>query len=303
MSPQADGRPIDSLGVMPAAPHVFTVDVEDWYQGLDLDSREWPCFAPRLQTGLSRLLALLDEAGVRATFFVVGWQAERTPGLVREMAARGHEIACHGYSHHFVYHLDPAVFREEVRRSRAVLEAIVGAPVVGFRAPFFSITADSLWALDVLVEEGFRYDSSIFPVWNHRYGIPRASRHPGLVTAPSGARIFEIPLSTLRLPGNGFPLGVNVPVSGGAYFRLYPYRLTQALVKRLERGGDRLVFYAHPWEYDPEHPRIRLPRFVPHVTHYVNLDAMAARTRQLLADFRFVPIREAYAAEIAAAHA
>ena len=134
----------------------------------------------------------------------------------------------------------------------------------------------------MLVEEGFLYDSSIFPVWNHRYGIPRAARQPGFITTPAGARIFEIPLSTLRLPGNGFPLGVNVPVSGGAYFRLYPYRLTQALVKRLERAGERLVFYAHPWEYDPEHPRIRLPRFVPHVTHYMNLDTMAARTRQLL---------------------
>jgi polysaccharide deacetylase family protein (PEP-CTERM system associated) len=285
-----------------AAPHVFTVDVEDWYQGLTLDTREWPCFASRLETGLSRLLSLLGAAGVRATFFVVGWQAERTPGVVREMARHGHEIACHAYSHHFVYRQTPDVFREEIRRSRGILEAIIGEPVVGFRAPFFSITAASLWALDVLVEEGFLYDSSIFPVWNHRYGIPRASRHPGLVTAPSGARIFEIPLSTLRLPGAS-PLGVNVPVSGGAYFRLYPYRLTRALVKRLERAGERMVFYAHPWEYDPEHPRIRLPSFVPHVTHYVNLGTMAARTRQLLADFRFVQVREAYAAEIAAAHA
>ena len=288
---------------MTSAPHVFTVDVEDWYQGLTLDTAEWPRFAPRLQIGLSRLLELLDEAGVRATFFVVGWQAERTPEVVREVARRGHEIACHAYSHQFVYRQTLDVFREEVRRGRGILEAIVGEPVVGFRAPFFSITAESLWALDVLVEEGFLYDSSIFPVWNHRYGIPRAARQPGFITTPAGARIFEIPLSTLRLPGNGFPLGVNVPVSGGAYFRLYPYRLTQALVKRLEREGERLVFYAHPWEYDPEHPRIRLPRFVPHVTHYMNLDTMAARTRQLLAEFRFAPVREAYAAEIAAAHA
>lgn len=288
---------------MTARPHVFTVDVEDWYQGLALDPGEWPRFAPRLRTGLSHVVELLAEAGVRATFFVVGWQAERTPGLVREVARHGHEIACHGYSHHFVYQQTRAAFREEVRRGRGALEAIVGAPVVGFRAPFFSITAEALWALDVLVEEGFHYDSSIFPVWNHRYGIPRAARQPGLVTTPSGARLFEIPLSTVRLPGGRHRLGLNVPVSGGAYFRLYPYRLTQALVKRLERAGEQLVFYAHPWEYDPEHPRIRLPRLVPHVTHYLNLDTMAARTRRLLADFRFVPIREAYAAEIAAARA
>ena len=231
---------------MSARPHIFTVDVEDWYQGLDLDMAEWPRFAPRLETGLSRLLGLLDDFGARATFFVVGWQADRTPALIREVARQGHEIACHGYSHRFVYRLTPAQFREEVRRSRGSLEAIVGEPVVGFRAPFFSITASALWALDVLVEEGFRYDSSIFPVWNHRYGLPGAARQPGLVVTPAGAELFEIPLSTVRLP-----VGINVPVSGGAYFRLYPYGLTRTLIRRLERAGDRLVFYAHPWEYDP----------------------------------------------------
>ena len=177
----------------------------------------------------------------------------------------------------------------------------MGEPVVGFRAPFFSITADALWALDILLEEGFRYDSSIFPVWNHRYGIPRAARQPGRVTTPAGRTLFEVPLSTVRLPSAGLPVGVNIPVSGGAYFRLYPYGLTRALVRRLERAGDRLVFYAHPWEYDPSHPRIRLPHPVSQITHYVNLNAMAGRTRQLLRDFRFVPIREAFAAEIAAA--
>jgi polysaccharide deacetylase family protein (PEP-CTERM system associated) len=286
---------------MTAPVHIFTVDVEDWYQGLDLDMAEWTRFAPRLETGLGRLLDLLADAGARATFFVVGWQADRTPGIVREIARQGHEIACHGYTHRFVYRLTPATFREEVRRSRDLLETLVGEPVVGFRAPFFSITADALWALDILLEEGFRYDSSIFPVWNHRYGIPRAARQPGRVTTPAGGTLFEVPLSTVRLPCAGLPVGVNIPVSGGAYFRLYPYGLTRALVRRLERAGDRLVFYAHPWEYDPSHPRIRLPHPVSQITHYVNLDAMAGRTRQLLRDFRFVPIREAFAAEIAAA--
>jgi polysaccharide deacetylase family protein (PEP-CTERM system associated) len=280
--------------------HVFTVDVEDWYQGLDFDLDEWARFAPRLETGLARLLELLADAGARATFFIVGWQADRTPGIVREIARHGHEIACHGYTHRFVYRLTPATFREEVRRSRDVLEALAGEPVVGFRAPFFSITADALWALDVLLEEGFRYDSSIFPVWNHRYGIPRAARQPGCVTTPAGGTLFEVPLSTVRLPSAGLPVGLNIPVTGGAYFRLYPYGLTRALVRRLERAGDRLVFYAHPWEYDPSHPRIRLPHPVSQITHYVNLAAMAGRTRQLLRDFRFVPIREAFAAEIAA---
>jgi polysaccharide deacetylase family protein (PEP-CTERM system associated) len=227
---------------------------------------EWERFAPRLETGLGRLLDLLADAGARATFFVVGWQADRTPGIVREIARQGHEIACHGYTHRFVYRLTPATFREEVRRSRDLLETLVGEPVVGFGAPFFSITADALWALDILLEEGFRYDSSIFPVWNHRYGIPRAARQPGRVTTPAGVTLFEVPLSTVRLPSAGLPVGVNIPVSGGAYFRLYPYGLTRALVRRLERAGDRLVFYAHPWEYDPSHPRIRLPHPVSQIT-------------------------------------
>jgi polysaccharide deacetylase family protein (PEP-CTERM system associated) len=290
-------------GVTTARGHVFTVDVEDWYQGLDLDEDEWARFAPRLEKGLARLLELLHGAGARATFFVVGWQANRTPGIVREIARQGHEIACHGYSHRFVYRLTPTTFREDLRRSRDILEGIVGQPVVGYRAPFFSITADALWALDVLLEEGFHYDSSIFPVWNHRYGIPRAARQPGLVATPAGGALFEIPLSTVRFAARGLPLGLNVPVSGGAYFRLYPYGFTRTLVRRLERAGDRLVFYAHPWEYDPTHPRIRLPHPVSQLTHYVNLDAMAARTRRLLEDFRFVAIREAFAAEIAAARA
>jgi polysaccharide deacetylase family protein (PEP-CTERM system associated) len=286
---------------MTPSEHVFTVDVEDWYQGLDFDMDQWARFAPRLETGLAQLLDLLAAAGARATFFVVGWQAERTPGIVREIARQGHEIACHGYSHRFVYRLTPATFREEVRRSRDLLESLVGEPVVGFRAPFFSITADALWALDILVEEGFRYDSSIFPVWNHRYGIPRAARQPGPVDTPGGGTLFEVPLSTVRLPAAGHRVGLNVPVAGGAYFRLYPYRVTRALIRRLERGGDRLVFYAHPWEYDPRHPRIRLPHPVSQVTHYVNLAAMVPRTRRLLRDFRFVSIREAFAAELAAA--
>jgi polysaccharide deacetylase family protein (PEP-CTERM system associated) len=284
----------------PPPAHVFTVDVEDWYQGLDFDMAEWARFAPRLEAGLSRLLGLLADAGARATFFVVGWQADRTPGLVREIARQGHEIACHGYSHRFVYRLTPDEFREDIRRSRATLEEAVGAPVVGFRAPFFSITADALWALDVLLEEGFRYDSSIFPVWNYRYGMPRAGRRPGVLRTPAGRVLFEIPLSTVRVPA-ALPVGVNLPISGGAYFRLYPYGLTRALIRHLEHTGERLVFYAHPWEYDATHPRIRLRHPISHVTHYLNLGAMAARTRRLLGDFRFVPIRDAFAAELAAA--
>jgi polysaccharide deacetylase family protein (PEP-CTERM system associated) len=275
--------------------NAFTVDLEDWYQGLEIDIDDWHRFTPRVERGLKVLLDLLDEARVRATFFVLGHQAERTPALIRDLAARGHEIASHGWTHRFVYRIGRESFRDELRRSKAVLEDLVGAPVVGYRAPFFSITQQSLWALDVLVEEGFRYDSSVFPVLSYRYGIAGAHRRAGPLTTPSGATLFEIPLSTCRLPG------LNVPISGGGYFRLYPYALTRALARRLQHQGLPLVFYVHPWEYDVDHPRIQMPRRVPELTHYHNLRSMAPKTRQLLRDLRFTTLRDAYGESIRAA--
>jgi polysaccharide deacetylase family protein (PEP-CTERM system associated) len=279
--------------------HVFTVDLEDWYQGLEIDMNQWGHFLPRIENGLEVLLDLCDEAGVHATFFVLGRQAEKTPEVIRRVASRGHEIGCHGYSHRFIYQQTPEQFQVEVRRAKAVLEDITGTPVLGFRAPFFSITEQSVWALDTLLEEGFKYDSSLFPVLNYRYGLRGAARVPGIIRTPSGASMFEIPLSTVRLPHPALP-GINLPISGGGYFRLYPYRVTWALVKLLEKQGTGLVFYVHPWEFDSDHPRLRMPRRIAQFTHYLNLPAMSTRTRQLMSDFSFVSIREAYGARIAA---
>lgn len=276
-----------------ATRNVFTVDLEDWYQGLEIDMSQWNAYASRIETGLEVLLGLLDGAGVRATFFVLGWQAERSPHLVPMLAARGHEIASHGWSHRFVYQQGPKEFREELRRSVQLLESQSGQSVLGYRAPFFSITKDALWALDILVEEGIAYDSSVFPTVNYRYGIPNASRAPGFLTTPSGARLFEVPLSTVRLPG------MNFPMAGGGYFRLYPYGVTRMLSQRiLEHEGRGLVFYVHPWEFDTEQPRISLPRWLPQWTHYHRLDSTASKTRRLLADFPFVPIREAFVEQL-----
>jgi polysaccharide deacetylase family protein (PEP-CTERM system associated) len=275
----------------PPRPNVFSVDLEDWYQGLEIDMTEWGGFAPRLERGLDPLLGLLEEARVHATFFILGWQAERTPDVVRRVAAAGHEIASHGWSHRFVYRLSPAAFRDEIRRSRDLLASLAGRPVIGYRAPYFSITASSLWALDVLVEEGFRYDSSIFPTFNYRYGIPGAGRMPGWITTPAGARIYEIPLSTVRAPG----AGVNVPVGGGGYFRLYPYAITRCLARHLTtRERQPLVFYVHPWEYDPDHPQVPMPRRMPRLTHYLNLASTHPKTRRLLRDFRFTTMDAAF---------
>jgi polysaccharide deacetylase family protein (PEP-CTERM system associated) len=273
--------------------NVFSVDLEDWYQGLEIDMDDWGPFSPRLDRGLGVLLELLEQSGTRATFFILGWQAERTPDVVRELARRGHEIASHGWSHRFVYQQPPADFRRELRHSRDLLEQLSGRRVTGFRAPYFSITAQALWALDVLAEEGFLYDSSIFPTFNYRYGIPGAGRDPEWIRTPSGARLFEVPISTVRVPARQ-TVGVNVPLGGGGYFRLYPYRVTAALARRREREGHGLVFYVHPWEYDPDHPRVRLPRLVPEITHYLNLGSTAGKTRRLLRDFRFTTMEEAF---------
>ena len=224
---------------------------------------------------------------------MLGRQAELSPDLVREVARRGHEIASHGRTHRFVYRLTPAAFRDELRRSRETLEALSGRAVVGYRAPFFSITRESLWALDVLAEEGFLYDSSVFPVRNYRYGVPGAAPDPGWVSTPAGHRLFEVPLSTVPGP---FGAGPRLPLAGGGYFRLFPWALTRSLVRRLRAEGRGLVFYVHPWEYDPGHPRVAMPRRLARFTHYHALDTTLGKTRRLLRELRFGTMEAAFGA-------
>lgn len=275
-------------------PNIFSVDLEDWYQGIEIDMDDWAQFTPRIRKGLDPLLALLEETNTKATFFVLGYQAEKTPELIRQISDQGHDIASHGYSHRFVYQQTPSEFQTELRRSKTVLEDICGQAVIGYRAPFFSITQQSLWAFDILLEEGFQYDSSLFPVKNYRYGIEGADRQAGWITTPDGNKLYEIPLSTVRLPRPGMQLAKNVPMSGGGYFRLYPYALTKFLINRLHAENQGLVFYMHPWEYDPHHPKIDFPRKFPKFTHYLNLHSCFDKTRKLLNDFEFTTIKEAY---------
>jgi polysaccharide deacetylase family protein (PEP-CTERM system associated) len=262
--------------------NALTIDFEDWYQGLEIPHTRWAEFEDRIAPIGRRLLELLAAAGTRATFFVLGHVAERFPELVREIAAAGHEIGTHGYSHRLVYQQTPATFRAELRRSIDTLAELTGRPVLGHRAPFFSITRRSLWALEILTELGIRYDSSIFPVRNYRYGIADAPRWPYQV---SSAPLWEFPISTWRLGGR------NLPVAGGAYFRLYPYAVTRQAFRSINRQRRPAVFYLHPWEIDPDHPRIPLPRRIA-LTHYANLRATEGRLRRLLTDFRFAPMRE-----------
>ena len=256
--------------------NAFTVDLEDWYQGLEIDCDQWEGYEDRIEIGTRRLLGLLDEAGVRASFFVLGYAAERAAGLIREIAERGHEIASHGYGHQFIYKLTPDQFRKDLQRSIAILEPLAERPILGHRAPYFSITPQSEWALDVLCECGIRFDSSLFPVVNYRYGFPGAPRtihqvRPGLV---------EFPLSTFRLGGR------NIPIAGGAYFRLLPYTLTKYGLWRINRSGQAAVFYIHPWELDPDQPRLNLAARI-RIPHYRGLSQTVPRLRNLLRDFRF----------------
>jgi polysaccharide deacetylase family protein (PEP-CTERM system associated) len=268
----------------------MTVDVEDYFHVSALSEvisrNDWASLEFRAERSTDRLLEMFAEKNVKATFFVLGWVTEKSPALVRRIHDAGHEIACHGLTHELVYRQTPEVFRDETRRSKAMLEDTIGAPVVGYRAASYSITSKSLWALDILCELGFKYDSSIFPIAHDRYGIPGADQRPGAIAAPNGARIVEFPLSTRSV------LGVRVPVAGGGYFRLLPYWFTRWALAGVNREDAMpFVFYLHPWEIDPEQPRVRasmLSRF----RHYNNLHKCEARLRALLDDFRFATMRE-----------
>ena len=220
------------------------------------------------------------------TFFVLGWVAERCPGLVRTLAERGHEVACHGYSHQLIYGQTPGVFRAETVRAKACLEDQAQRPVLGYRAASYSITKRSLWALDILADLCFTHDSSIFPVHHDRYGIPGSPRWPYRLDTPSSGSIIEFPPATLAVGG------YRLPVAGGGYFRLYPYQLTRFALSRINRSERQpFVFYLHPWEIDPAQPRLRAG-WLSTFRHYTNLSQCEARLRRLLRDFSFATAGE-----------
>ena len=270
--------------------NALTVDVEDYFHvsalAPSIPRDEWASREPRVVDNTQRLLELFERFDVRGTFFVLGWVAERYPQLVRDIAARGHEIACHGFSHRLVYEQSPEEFREETSRAKRVIEDIAGCSVLGYRAASYSIVRESLWALDILVELGFGYDSSIFPVRHDRYGIPNAERVPHRMSTPHGASIVEWPLATARV------LGCRLPVAGGGYFRLLPYWVTRWGLASINRGESRpFIFYLHPWEIDPHQPRVAASA-VSRFRHYTNLGKCEARLERLLGDFSFGTVRD-----------
>ncbi|PYR93355.1 MAG: polysaccharide deacetylase family protein [Acidobacteria bacterium] len=277
------------MSARPLIVNAMTIDVEDYFHVSVFDGvvprRHWEALESRVERNTDRLLALFEDAGIKATFFILGWVAERHPALVGRVAALGHEIASHGYGHRLVYDLTPRTFREDIRRSKGALESMAGRPVRGYRAPSYSITPHSLWALDILIEEGFQYDASIFPIHHDRYGIPISPRHPYPIHRDHGT-IVEVPGSTVRIGP------YNLPVGGGGYFRILPYWWTKRGIERLNRDEQRpAVFYLHPWEIDPDQPKLMtsaLGRF----RHYRNLGETEARLTQLLRDFEFAPMEQ-----------
>ena len=270
--------------------HCLSFDIEEHFQVSAFESpmrrRHWEQYESRVEANTEKLLGLLAQSGMRATFFLLGWLAERYPSLVRRIASEGHEIASHGYGHELITSQTPSAFREDIRRAKGILEGILSQPVLGYRAPSFSITQDTMWATQILVEEGYIYDSSIFPVFHDRYGIPSANPKAHQLLTTAGI-LWEIPPSTVKY------LGVRLPVAGGGYFRLYPYVFLRALLRKLEGQGTPLVMYMHPWEFDPDQPRME-GSLVSRMRHYLNLHKTEARLRTLLRDFAFAPIREVF---------
>jgi polysaccharide deacetylase family protein (PEP-CTERM system associated) len=270
--------------------NVMSVDVEDYFQvqafaGV-IPRAAWDGIDRRVEANVGRILDQFARAGVHATFFTLGWIAERHPAMVRRIVAAGHELASHGYDHIRADLLDSKAFRADVGRTRLILEDIGGTAVRGYRAPTFSIGPRNPWAFEALESEGYRYSSSVYPIRHDLYGDPDAPRFPH---QPGPGGLWEIPMSTIRLAGR------NLPCAGGGYFRLLPYSLYQLALKRLNRSGRPGIFYFHPWEVDPGQPRVtgcgRLSRF----RHYVNLSEMPTRVDRLLREFAWDRVDQVFA--------
>lgn len=282
---QQDGNDLVMLNAL-------TIDIEDYFMVSAFADmvkfEDWLQYESRIEMNTSRLLDILDEHGVKATFFILGWVAENYPELVQKIHRSGHEIACHGYNHRLAYELSLKEFREDTRKSKAVIEDAIGEAVLGYRAASYSIIKSSLWTLDILIEEGFAYDSSIFPIYHDLYGYQEFSRFPVKIFRKDVGEILEVPLSTVRL------LERNVPIAGGGYFRLFPIQFIEWGIRRLnEKELQPAIIYLHPWELDPEQPRLngrRLSSF----RHYIKLETTSAKLHRLLRTFRFGPISKVF---------
>lgn len=264
--------------------NALTIDVEEWFhicglkQGIGVE--DWPKFESRVIKNVDKMLVLLKEKNVLATFFVLGAIAQQYPGIVEKISAHGHEIATHGFNHKLLYTLSKEEFKEDLEKSISILKSITGKDVLGHRAPSFSITKKSLWAFEILKQQGIKYDCSVFPILNCRYGMKGAPRFP----YKTEQNIIEFPLSTIRI------FSVNFPVAGGAYLRILPYSFIKWAIKKINKSGYPAQVYVHSWEIDPQIPRLKMP-LDREITHYSNLKAMPYILDMLLKDFEFSPVK------------
>lgn len=270
----------------PAVTHAMTVDVEDYYHvaafAKVIKPSEWNNWPSRVEENTERLLQLFDDHQIKITFFILGWVAEKYPQLVKEIRQQGHEIASHGFSHQLIYTQTPDIFREETAKSKRILEDLAQTPITGYRAASYSITRKSLWALDILAELGFTWDSSIFPTRHDNYGIPGSPEEPYRIITPRGAALTEFPLTTAKV------MGQAIPAAGGGYFRQYPYALSRWLFERASENQTKpQIFYLHPWEIDPDQPRVPNASWFSNFRHYTNLKRCLPRLERMIQDFHF----------------
>ena len=272
--------------------HVLTIDLEDWFHVTNFENvirrSEWTAYPTRVQKTLPRLLDLLAEHNARATFFVLGWVARRFPSLLKRIAEAGHELASHGDEHQLITSQSPSEFREQLVRSRDAIEQLSGHRIYGHRAPSYSFRKRTEWVIQILLESGFQYDSSVFPFGPRRDPALCDSHLPCLLTDHGAGVLREYPLSVVEMAG------IALPIAGGGYFRLLPYGVVQRGVRQLDRRGVRAIMYFHPWELDPDQPRIASASWLAKFRHYHQLDRMEEKLRRLLSDFRFGSIRDVF---------
>ncbi len=275
----------------PVITHAMTVDVEDYFHVAAFNKvikpETWDQWPSRVEANTHKLLQVFADADIKITFFILGWVAERYPELVKAIRDQGHEIASHGYSHQLIYKQDPNVFREETAKSKQILEDLSQAPITGYRAASYSITRKSLWALDILAELGFTWDSSIFPTRHDNYGIPGSPEEPYKIITSNGNSLTEFPLTTAKV------FGQSVPAAGGGYFRQYPYALSRWLFERASLNQTKpQIFYLHPWEIDPDQPRVPNASWFSNFRHYTNLHRCLPRLECMIDDFKFGTISQ-----------
>jgi len=269
--------------------NALSFDVEEWFHNTNMERyvnrSMWDRYESRIEKNMEPILSLLEAKKTLATFFILGWVAEKHPGLVKKIAEKGHEIATHGWSHVRAYCQTPEEFENELKKSIDMLKNITGQTVSGHRAACFSITPDSQWVIDILMKNGITYDSSIYPVMHDKYGIKGSPRFPYVLRQKGCARLLEFPLATYKF------LKINIPVAGGGYFRLYPYKFTKWCVNRLNKEGRPAVIYLHPPEFDTEQPAINIDP-INKFRIYVGINNNFKKLKQLLEDFRFAPVKE-----------